>query len=504
MRRHLPLVLLGLALAVTFFLYRAGLAGGFVFDDGPNILWNDTVFIKDLDFESLRQAALSSSSGPIRRPISMVTLALNAFATGSNPYYFKLTNVFIHLVNGVSVFVFIGTLLGIYRRKVKPELSEAHIAWVSAAVAFIWLIHPLNLTSVLYVVQRMTSLAALFTLWALILYLRGRYLQCEGRGGMAHILTAVFVFTPLAILSKETGLLVPVYMLVLEVTLFNFSATTRYGRRFVIGFFGLTVMVPAIALLVVLVFAPDWLLGAYKLRDFTPAERLLTQARVLWFYLGLIVVPAPQAFGLFHDDIPYSRGLLDPISTLPAVIGAIALVCMAVLARKRAPILSLGLLFFFAGHLLESTIFPLEIAHEHRNYLPMLGIVLPGVYALGYPLVLPDSLRIRWAGLAALSMLFAYITAQQASDWGNVYSLYKSLVDRHPNSARANSTMGTVYANLPEDDPDDPDHYYRLARQQYEKATRLQKNDTDALGALIRFSSARGKPGTSTVCCQQQ
>jgi hypothetical protein len=118
----------------------------------------------------------------------------------------------------------------------------------------------------------------------------------------------------------------------------------------------------------------QWLWAGYDLRPFSLVERLMSEGRILWFYLGLMVAPRMAAFGLYHDDIAVSTGLFSPWTTLPALLGLAGLAWLAWRVRKSAPLAAFGIAWFLIGHSLESTVLPLELAHEHRNYLPLLGV----------------------------------------------------------------------------------------------------------------------------------
>jgi hypothetical protein len=379
-------LLLLLALTVTFLVYKPGMSGTFIFDDIPNIVNNADIAIQNIQPDTLRRAAFSSSSGPLLRPLSMLSFAANYLATEFDPYYFKMTNLVIHLINGVGIFLFSSLLLAIYRKRFEPGLSAWHVLSVSLAVSAAWLLHPFNLTSVLYIVQRMTSLSALFCIWGLVFFVWGRTRLTEGKNGILPILISLFVFTPLAALSKETGALMPAFMLIIEITLFNFQTEKPSARRFLIGFFAVTVALPALAALAFLATHPTWLQAGYQGRNFTLPERVMTEARVLWFYLHQIVLPNVAEMGLFHDDIVNSQGLLTPVTTLLSIMGIALLLAVSWFARKKAPLITFGILFFLLGHVLESSVVPLEITHEHRNYLPMFGIVFVIFFYLLYPL----------------------------------------------------------------------------------------------------------------------
>ncbi|MGC2165752.1 MAG: hypothetical protein WA632_07040, partial [Gallionella sp.] len=223
--------------SLTILVYLPGLHGAFVFDDTANIIRNAQVEISHLDIASLKSAAASGRSGPLLRPLSMMSFALNYHATGMDPYYFKLTNLAIHLCNGMGIFVLSWLLLNFYGKRFGHAIAAAYVPWIALTVSAAWLLHPLNLTSVLYVVQRMTSLSALFTIWGLVLFLWGRIRLYAGTSGWALILVSLVLFTPLAAFSKETGLLLPLFMLVAEVTLFRFKTEKAGVRRFLVAFY---------------------------------------------------------------------------------------------------------------------------------------------------------------------------------------------------------------------------------------------------------------------------
>ena len=493
MRRFLPLFCLIVALLATVLVYQRGLSGPFLFDDGPNIVQNTSLAIRDLNPHTLKQAAFSGHSGPLLRPLSMMSFAANEYATGLDPYYFKLTNLVIHLCNGVGLFILTWLLLDFYRKRYEPGLPLAYAQWISLAVAAAWLLHPFNLTSVLYAVQRMTSLSALFSIWGLVLFLWGRTRIYEGKSGILLITASLLLFTPLAALSKENGALLPLLMLVAEATLFGFHTEKPAARRFLIGFYVLSVALPAAIALAYLAMHTQWWLAGYKTRDFTLTERVMTEARVVWFYIWQIVLPSTAQMGLYHDDIAISRGWFQPVSTAFAMAGVIALPVLAFIARKKAPIISFGVLFFLAGHLLESTIWPLEIAHEHRNYLPMYGILLMLFFYLLYPLKYVNNLRLRQTVEVLLIGLFAFNTFARAGKWANPQDLFQAEVEHHLGSALANGEMGAVYSNIITPDPVGMLINYVVARGYFETAAKLDTNDTKPLFGLIMLSASRDK-----------
>ncbi|HFD87239.1 MAG TPA: hypothetical protein ENJ35_06150, partial [Gammaproteobacteria bacterium] len=482
----LPIICL---LLLATLVYAPGLGGSFVFDDEANILRNEQLQITELTPTTLKQAAYSMPAGPLMRPISYLTLALNYYFTGLAPLYFKLTNLLIHLLNGLAIYWLSRQLLRAYRQHHQPALTQQHIQWVSLAASAFWLLHPLGLTSVLYIVQRMNSLSALFVLLGLAIYCWGRNRQNDGKPGALHLLASVLIFTPLAALSKENGLLLPFFMLIIEVTLFRFSMPTTSDRRWLLIFFSVIAVVPALVGIGYLLTHLDWLLGGYNAREFTLSERLLTQARIIWFYLAMIVTPNISQLGLFHDDIAISSGLLNPPSTGIAILGLTGLLASAWACRQRAPLVSFGLLFFLMGHSMESSIFALEMVHEHRNYLPMYGILLPMAFYLLHPTLPAKTLKARIAlGILLIAILSA-TTAMRASDWGDPVQLALTEARNHPNSARSQYQLGIIYWQLMEWQPENAEAYAIQAQKHFEMSRLANPNSTSGLFALLMLDS---------------
>ncbi|MEJ2645047.1 MAG: hypothetical protein P8180_08970 [Gammaproteobacteria bacterium] len=182
--RYGTLAVLALIIAATAIIYWPGVHGGFALDDFPNIVDNGALHIKSLTLETLLNAAFSSHAGLLHRPLSMLSFAVNEYFWGSSPYSMKVTNIIIHLCNGALVYAVIALLLEAYRSRFRPDLTAGLIRWTTLAITASWLLAPINLTGVLYVVQRMTSLSGTFTLAGVALYVWGRLRMLEGRSGL--------------------------------------------------------------------------------------------------------------------------------------------------------------------------------------------------------------------------------------------------------------------------------------------------------------------------------
>lgn len=432
-RMVLPVVVLSGCLLLTVVLYYPGLNGPFIFDDIPNLSpmgkypWLDP-------WSRLIIFVSSGESGPTGRPLSLLTFWLNDFAWPSDPRSFEYTNLMIHLLNGVLIFWFVIKLL---ERREGMERS----AWVAAIVSLIWLVHPLHLTAVLFIIQRMTEMSALFILCGVIAYLYGRerVIQTGGRG-YVYLTIMLLVFGLLAVFSKENGSLLLVYILVIEYFFMRPMYADRPGGY---GMWSGIVLVMPLLLLGLYVLYSAKFGGAYELRPFSLGERLLSESRVVMDYLKQFVVPDLGGSGLFHDDFPISTGLLQPPSTLVSILLVLMFLMVSLLKECRESLLSFAILWFFAGHLLESTILPLELYFEHRNYLPILGFVIVAVIW-----VFRLQGRLRWlirGGMVIWVLMLAFILNDNARLWGAADREGMLWAIERPNSIRAQEVAREVW-----------------------------------------------------------
>lgn len=462
-----------------------GLGGGFFFDDHPNIVENESIQIDSLEPASVRQALSGPAAGPLGRPVSVASFALTHYFFGLDAFAFKVVNLGIHLFVGVLVFWLAVALL-----QTAHTVPDKRQHWMPLWVTALWLLHPIQLTPVLHVVQRMTSLSALFLFAALLLHIRAR--ARGGHAGAAGLALAWGILWPLSCFSKETGVLFPLFALAWELILrrAEHGGLDRFGRVFAV-LAGLTFVA---SVTYILLPAGQWLLAGYALRDFSLLERLLTEGRVLWFYLGLILLPRLEALGLYHDDIPLSIGLLAPWTTLPAWLGLASLAWLAWRLRRRAPLAFFGIAWFFIGHAMESTVLPLEIAHEHRNYVPLFGILLTAAALLSRALETGGVKRIVGLALAAAALLyFPFVTALRAHQFGDDVRRTQIESQHHRGSARAQFEAGKTLANLP-DAAQKNSPIHSLSRAHFERAGELDGKSKSSWLGLVFLACRAGIP----------
>jgi hypothetical protein len=508
------------ASVLTLAVYWPGLSGGFLFDDYPNIVENHGVQPHDASFSSLVGAALSSPASEFKRPLASLSFAANYLANGLDPYWMKLTNLVIHLLNSWLVFLLAHALL---RASPVEAAACTRVRIIAALIAASWMLLPINLTGVLYVVQRMESMANLFVLLGLIGYVAGRRHMLGPAGDTGanpqlslrrfscttcgFVLCLISITAPVlvGVMAKETAVMLPLYAALVEWTLFGFrvhqdaslapvaAALPRLDLR-VIGLFLLGLVLPMIAGLA-------WLLPSvlkadtWASRDFTLGTRLLSEARIVVDYIVWTLLPTPDALSFYHDDFHISTGLLAPWSTLASIVFLGALIALMIRLRRRRPLASLGIALFLGCQLLTGTILPLELIYEHRNYFASFGLILAIVPILAAPSnqtyeaagALPMAWP-RYALLVGLLLCWTALTALTAYAWGTRLRLAEELAARAPTSPRAQYELGRTYIIYSHYDPLSP--FTRLAYAPLERAAALPDASILPEQALI-FMTAR-------------
>ena len=424
---------------LVLLLYLPGLDGAFLLDDFPNL-----APIQQLpDSPSLSdywQLLGAGNAGPLGRPLAMLTFLLQ-HESWPAAFDFKRVNLILHLLNGFLVGLVCSLIL-------RSREVRVNWQWLTAGTALLWLAHPLQVSTVLYVVQhRGNQLSATFILGGIALYLVGRAmtLNQRPRAGAGLMALGAFGGGLLASLSKESGVLILAYLAILEFTLLPRplpGSILHRARQLIL------LLLLALGLVAFCLYLPT-LLPLYELKPFTLTQRTLTQFPVLLAYLGSLALLRPGSFGLFHDDFPLVQGLAASPWVIPCILAVIALLGLALAKRRQWPWLSFAILWFFAGHSLESTLLPMELYFEHRNYLPILGPLLALVVSLStlVPQVTHHRRRLIMAACAGALLWMTLLTLGQTRLWGDPLAQARTAVQQHPGSYMAQSNLVTLLAN---------------------------------------------------------
>ena len=435
-------------------LYSETFESPFIFDDLERITENHDIRITNLNIESILDAAFGKQSAKAR-PVGNITFALNHYVHQYNVEGYHIVNIVIHILAGVFLFIFIQTTLNLPSLRAEVD----HSFTIAFFAALLWLVHPVQTQSVTYIVQRLNSLAALFYILAFWLYVKGRLVEQPGKKwswfGSAAL---AWIF---ALGSKQNAATLPFLVFLYEWYFFQDLSKTWFKSN--LKYLVFTVVLFGVVVFLYLGLAP-WekinKLNDFSRGEFTLVERILTQPRVIAYYLSLIFFPHPSRLNLDYD-FPLSNSLFNPMTTLPSVVVIVGLVGVALYLAKRQRLISFCLLWFFGNLVIESSIIPLAIIFEHRLYLPsMLFCLIPVVLLFRY-------VKINWlriGALCAVAIVFSAWTYQRNAVWQNELSLWSDVVKKSPNKARPQLNLGLAISkrgNILE------------AEKQYRQAVRL-------------------------------
>jgi tetratricopeptide (TPR) repeat protein len=319
---------------------------------------------------------------------------------------------------------------------------------VATTSASLWVLMPLLATASLLVVQRMTTLSATFVMLALLGYLSARaIIHDRPKQALLGMSLSLAVGTVLATLTKESGALLPVFVLVIEATVLErpVNIKTRVWRTWQTVF----LVLPLVLLLVYLATCINYPEHLLVRRDFNAWERVLTETRVLWIYLSKAIVGIPGQLGVYQYPPTVSRSLINPL-TLLASLTWMSLLVISILWRRRYPLFAVAVLWYLAGHLIESTVVGLELYFEHRNYLPIIGPLF-GLCSFLVLYLEPRRRRIAAVSVAVLAIVNAWFLYSFATLWGDSSLAARYWANRYPDSPRAVLRMATF--RLAEDGP---------------------------------------------------
>lgn len=434
-------VFFGAALAglmlVTWGVYRPGMSGSFLFDDFVNLnALGATGPVHN--WPSFLRYVTSGSADPTGRPLTLLTFLLDAQNWPADPFSFKRTNVLFHLLNG-ALLCWVTLKLG--GRVGLPEPQNRAAALLSTGI---WLLHPLFISTTLYVVQREAMLPTTFTLWGMVCWCTGRTRLDQNRISSAWIWMAVgsLLCASLAVLCKANGALLPLLTLVAECTVLRIGGRTMQANATIAlrrqRIWLLAVPALLLALYLLLQF-PAYIHSAAEKRPWTVGERMLSEPRVLMSYLRLLWLPRATSQGVFNDQIPVSTGWLKPWTTLPCIVAILVLCVLGWRLRRRAPIIAFSILFYFAGQLMESTFVPLELFFEHRNYLPATFMFWP----LAVWLTDNHARLLRYSFATLILVIVAALTWSGTKVWGDARQQALIWAKVNPNSARAQAVAAS-------------------------------------------------------------
>jgi tetratricopeptide (TPR) repeat protein len=478
-----PLPGLVLLIVLLSILYRPSLNGDWFLDDFGNIHENPNVQADSLSWESLKPAVYGRdpSHQRIDRPLAYLTLAMNWAIGRTDPVGYHVVNILIHLVTTISICYLTRTTLSL------PSIRDRYsgdIHSISLLGALFWSIHPIQVTAVTYVIQRMAAMAALFSLLSLLCFVHGKTTHGVKTKTAWYLVTLLLGI--MAFWSKQNAVMLPVSMALFSWIFFPTADDRIHKTKSWLWLTAALVLVGGIAIYYV---GPEIFQLGYKDRPFSMVERLLTQPRVIWFYLWLLVYPISSQFALLHD-VSISTGFISPWTTALAWILLLILIAVGVHQRKYRPLLSFGILFYLVNHAVESTILPLELVFEHRNYLP--SVFLCVAAAAGVQKVLDHFSGSRVVHNMAVACVVLIViaaghtTVMRNSLFTSRLALWSHNVDTYPELHRPRHNLGRVLFEL--GDADRAEMVMKDALSRKSGARRSQKLVTYYNLGLIQMS----------------
>ena len=483
---------IGLTAVVGIVLYTNTLRVPFIFDDQRNIIGNRHVHLQRFSLNGLVDAGFASPD-PMR-PVAYITFALNYLCHGHDVVGYHVVNVAIHVVTGVLIYLLAATTFSLWAQfsiGAGGSLSRCPrppTDLMALAASLLFVTHPLATQSVTYVVQRMNSLAAMFSILSLLLYVRGRLGPGGWRRGTVWGLAALSWVTALG--CKQIAATVPLTILLYEGCILAVRDRLLPRRRLVL-LFGLAGAGVLIAALLFGSRALTAIQEVYAHRDFTMGQRVLSQARVLVFYMSLILFPHPSRLNLLHD-FEKSWSLIEPATTLAATGLIGVLIVWAAAGFRRHRLASFCILWFFGQLAIESSVFPLEMIYEHRLYLPMFAV------SLGAPALLlwfPVG-RFRTASALLLVAIVALGagTVLRNETWRDPVEFWSDAAAKSPDSPRAHNNLGLALQRGKQFE-EAIACYRRAVELSGENHTDPIQNLANVLASVGRFEEAIGNYG---------
>lgn len=430
--RKFPLFEIICLLFVGGALYWGTLDHTFHFDDKQNIWNNATVQISSLSIDSLIKAGFQGNMET--RPVANMSFALNYYVNGLDVRGYHVVNILVHIFAAVLLFYFVRITMGL------PPVRErfGDIGLIPFFTALIWLVHPLHIQSVTYIVQRMNSMAAMFFIMAMLFYVKARIDHHNVRRIVFWVMS--FLAGILALGSKENAITLPICILLYEWYFFQ-DLRLKFTKKQLLG---------AVLLVILSIFAAYFFLGdsplqrltaGYGGRPFTLAQRLLTEPRVVVHYITLLLYPHPGRLNLDYD-FALSHSLVSPVGTLLSIAFLVSMLGVALYKARKNRLLSFAILWFLGNLVVESSIIALEIAYEHRTYLPSMMAILLLVIFFHY---IARKRKVLLVVLVSVTLLFSYWTLERNKVWQDELSLWSDCWGKSPNKARVNQNVGTAY-----------------------------------------------------------
>lgn len=435
-------------ISIIFFIcisYSNSIYSPFILDDFHSFINNQNLYINNISIDSLEQ--LSKTEFGVNRLIPLLTFALDHLISNGNIIQYHITNIIIHVATAITIYFLIINLLSANNIKLLVENTNKRL--FAFMVSAIWALNPVQTNAVTYLVQRMTSMAALFYIAAILMYVKTRKSESKNKKCL-YILLCV-AFSVFSFVSKENSATLPIAIWMIEYFFFNNEIFIKFLNKIKPLF-----IYASVALLTLLLppfyYTFNNMISGYATRSFTLTERLLTESRVISYFISLLLAPFPWRLNIDYD-FPISKSLISPPQTIISILTIFIIIMTCVRLRKKLPLVAFGFLFFFLNLIIESTFVPLEIIFEHRLYLPSVGFFIGIVSLIDIYLfklnnifskkILKDFLL---CFVILLISALSILTTYRNYDWKDTFTLYTDALSKSPDKPRTLVNAGLSFA----------------------------------------------------------
>jgi len=424
-----------------FLIYSNSFDCSWHFDDYINIVGNRDIQITDLSWHNIEKGLYGVlGSDRWQRPVSYFSFALNYYFGGLDVFGYHIVNISIHCLTAFTLFIFIHNTLNLPVNRHQYGNNAYSIALLSA---FLWAINPVQVTSVTYIVQRMASMVTLFYIIAMYLYIKGRASDIIWERIMYYFLC--ILCGVLAFGTKENAAMLPISIFMYDLILIQGVNKESVKKALP---FGIVAVITTLVIAVMYIGDITTIQSDYKIRPFSMIERILTQPRVLIFYISLLIYPITSRMMLIHD-VELSRSLLEPWTTIPAILAIMSIITFAFWNIRKRPLIAFCIIFFFLNHVIEGSFIALELIYEHRNYLPSMFFFLP------LSIIIIKSLQYFYNNKTILYFLVIFMIAVIVIQGVTVYiqnniykddiTLWTDNVEKAPNLHHVRQNLATTY-----------------------------------------------------------
>jgi len=426
-------------LFLGFFLYSNTFDSPFLFDDTVFIVENTHVHMQELTAKRIAQ----SLSGPLwNRPLTMFSFALNYYFGRFDVWGYHMVNTLIHILTGILLFFLLNiTLIIDNNRSSNKSYKISNPTGIALFAALLWFVSPICTQAVTYIFQRGHSMAAMFYLLSICLYVKGRLSKGSNNHHFFWFLGSI-ISGFFAMSSKAIAASLPFYIFLYEWYFFA-DLNKAWVKRNI--WWGISACIPFIFFAIVHTFAGNKseVFLDYSSFSHTLGQSLLTQFRVVMHYLGLIVYPNPTRL-TFDYDFSISNSLIDPLTTLFAIVIILALIGMAFRIAKKQVLFSFCIFWFF-GHLLIEAIFSKDLVWDYRTYIPAMFIYLLMVIFI-FSMI--KSFKTVSAILGIIILIFSGWTYQRNAVYHDAITLWSDTVKKSKNKVRPLVNLGNAYFRL--------------------------------------------------------